>query len=142
MMAKRGRPTLAAQSLEEALERYYRGDSPKRPRNLFERQAMLQSRGRKPEPQSMTRQAANYAAYLVKNETITITAASKRASLAYKVDAANIRRYAKAILEGPQVILSQRKAQWYGYAPPRKMPLLVSVRNVVKKKPRISYPPR
>lgn len=130
MMAKRGRPTLAAQSLEEALERHHRGDSPKRPRNLFERQAMLQSRGRKPEPQSITRQAAEYAAYLVKSETATITAASKCASLAYKVDATNIRRYAQAILEGPQVTLSQKKAEWYGYVAPRKVPLLFSVKNV------------
>jgi hypothetical protein len=130
MMAKRGRPTLAAQSLDEALKRHYRGDSPKRPRNKFERQAMLQRRGRQPEPQSMTRQAAEYAAYLVKSETTTIAAASKRASLAYKVDAANIRRYAQAILEGPQVTLSQRKAQWYGYLPPRKVPILDSVENL------------
>ena len=129
MMAKRGRPTLAAQSVEEAVERHYRGDSPKRGRNKFERQAMLQNKGRKPEPQSMTRQAAEYAAYLMKSETTTITAASNRASLGYKVDAANIRRYAQAILEGPQVTFYQKKATWYGYVAPWKEPLLYSVEN-------------
>lgn len=130
-MAKLGRPTLAAQTLDEALARHYRGESPKRPRNQYERQAMLKQTGRTSDAQCPTSQAAVYAAYLVKFDSKTLTAASKLAGLAYKVDAANIRRYAKRIIDGPKSLLTQRSAQWFGHAPPVETPLLASVEDVV-----------
>ena len=45
MSGKRGRPTLAAQSLDAALEAQYRGTSLALTRNGYERQAMSQTKG-------------------------------------------------------------------------------------------------
>lgn len=106
MSTKRGRPTLAAQSLDAAIVAHYDGKSPSRPRNAFERQAMRQPKGRKQNPLSPTRQAAQFAIYLIKSELLTIAEASRRASEMHHVNTDNVRRYARALIKGPQTTIA------------------------------------
>lgn len=127
MKAKRGRPALGARSLDAALDAAEKGQSPTRPRNEFERQAMRKTKGRKPNPISRTRQAAQCAAYLIQAESISLAEAARQAGQAFQVHADNVRKYARAIVKGPQVTLRQRHAAWFGQLPPRVRPLLQSV---------------
>lgn len=105
---KRGRPPAAAQSLDEALSRHFAGESPKRPRNDFERQVMSKGRdgkrggGRLADPASPTRLAAELAAYIVSTEGIPIREATRRAAVPYGVKAESFRRLAAHLLKGPQ----------------------------------------
>ena len=125
MTVKRGRPTLAAQSLDAALDAYLAGKSPKRPRNDFERQVMLKKKGRKANMASPTQQAAQLAVYLIKSDGISRQAAAEQAGAAFGVHPATVRRYARATLAGPQVLLTQRKTAWWGRVPPSTQPLSV-----------------
>jgi len=96
MMAKRGRPTLAATSLDAAIRAVYIGTAPKRPRNDLERQARGGAKlGRKPDPQALTRQAAEAARYMVQWEGISMRKAAARAAEALGVNAENVRQYAR-----------------------------------------------
>lgn len=104
----RGRPTLAAQSLDEAIARHLAGQSPKRPRNEFEREVMRRSGGRPANPAALTHVAAECAAYLVQALGLSPTRAAERASSMHGVDAANVRRYARKIIKGPQVVVRYR----------------------------------
>jgi hypothetical protein len=125
MTVKRGRPSLAAQSLDAALEAHYNGKSPKRPRNEFERQAMRKTKGRKVDMTSSTQKAALLAVYLINCEGLSKQKAAQQAGAEYGVHAANVRSYARKILEGPKVLLKQRKLTWLGILPPVTTPLLV-----------------
>lgn len=106
MSTKRGRPTLAAQSLDAALVAQYDGKSPSRPRNKFERQAMQQRKGRKQNLLSPTRQAAQFATYLIKSEALSFAEACRHASEVYHVNTDNVRRYARALIKGPQTTIA------------------------------------
>ena len=127
MTAKRGRPKLAAQSLDAALEAHYNGRSPKRPRNEFERQVMEKTKGRKVDMSSPTQQAAQLAVYLINTDGLTRQAAAEKAGDAFGVHPATVRRYVRASLKGPQVQLTQKKAAWFGRLPPRTEPLMLPI---------------
>jgi hypothetical protein len=106
MTTKRGRPTLAAKSLDDALTAHYGGKSPLRPRNTFEQQVMRQVKGRKQNPLSPTRQAAQYTAYLIQSELLPLAEASRRASSIYHVNPDNVRKYARALINGPKTTIA------------------------------------
>jgi hypothetical protein len=127
MTAKRGRPVLAAQSLDDALEAHFNGKSPKRPRNEFERQVMRKAKGRKADATSPTQQAAQLAVYLIQTEGVSKQAAAKQAGAIFGVHAATVRRYVRASLNGPQVLLTQKKTTWWGQAAPIIHPLVVPI---------------
>lgn len=126
-----GRPKKAAQSLDEALARYYAGQSPKRPRNQYERDVMRRSRGRTTNPQSPTQIAAQYAAYLVASGGMTQREAARRAAEAYSLKADSIRKPARKLLEGPKVTIKGTVRTWAGQTLTEvKLPLLVSIDDV------------
>lgn len=104
-MATRGRPQLAAATLDEALRAVASNTAPKRPRNEFERIAGGKAKGRTRSANSKTSCAAELAAYLMKTEDIPQAAAVNRASGAFMppVDRSNIRRYLKRM--SPTVLL-------------------------------------
>lgn len=126
MTVKRGRPTLAAQTLDAALAAEYNGTSPVRPRNEFERQAMRKTKGRKVDLMSPTQQAAQLAIHLIKTEGLLKQTAAQQAGATYGVNAANVRGYVRAILNGPQVELVDRKPAWFGSLPRITKPLHVN----------------
>ena len=126
MTAKRGRPILAAQSLDAALEAEYSGTSPLRSRNEFERAAMRKTKGRKINLASPTQQAAGFAVHLINRDGLTKQAAAQQAADKFHVHSANVRNYVRAILKGPQVRLSQKKPSWFGSLPPITKSFLVS----------------
>lgn len=111
MSAKRGRPQKAARNLDEALARQYAGESPTRARNDFERAAMGIGRdgkrggGRKPDPLSPTQQAAQFAAYLVKCDGLSLKSAADHSAQAFGVHKDNVRKYTRQLLKGPQVVI-------------------------------------
>lgn len=105
---KRGRPTLAAQSLDEAVARHLAGLSPKRPRNEFEREVMRGQPGRKKNLASPTQVAAELAAYFVQTNDLSLSQAARQAADVYGVNADNVRGYARDIIKGPQVTLHCR----------------------------------
>ena len=139
---KRGRPPLAAQSLDEALSRHYAGESPNRPRNDFERQAMGRGRegkrggGRSADPSSFTRLAAELAVYLVSTEGIPMREAARRAAVPYGLKAESFRRLATHLLKGPQstvrATVNLHDRQLTGSAPTlsKARPLLASIETV------------
>lgn len=135
---KGGRPPLAAQSFEEAFARAERGDLPARPRNEFERMAWPRGNGRPQNPQSRTRAAAEFAAYLVQHQGATLNAASKQAAVAFNCKSPDtVRRYARAALRaavrGPQMTWTIPGQQtWFGTTPPttRKVFLVDSIEDV------------
>jgi hypothetical protein len=104
----RGRPPLAAQNLDEALDAVYNGRAPERPRNEFERVAGAKRRGRKPNGHTKTQAAAELAAYRVQNDGLTICEAVKQAAKTYGADPSNVRRYTKRRLTGPMVEVKAR----------------------------------
>lgn len=114
MMEKRkvGRPTKAAQSLDEALRMVYTGQAPKRGRNALERGVMSTGRngkrggGRQVNPQSKTQQAADLAAYLMKTDGVSFAEATRRAAETYSVNRDNVRKYTRRTLQGPVVPIS------------------------------------
>jgi hypothetical protein len=127
-----GRPPLAAQSLDEALDAVYNGRAPKRPRNEFERQAGRKPRGRKPNGHAKTQVAAELAAYLVKDDGMTICAAVKRAAETYGADPSNVRRYTKRRLTGPTVEVKARvkSAAWAPLVIVKHVPVLAFMEEV------------
>lgn len=121
-MAKRGRPTVAAQSVDEAIHRVLSWHPPlrwTRPRNEFERQAQARTGGRKVNPQSKTGQAARLAVYLVNTEGIDLSQAARRAAKAWPVNADNVRKYARKLIAGPTVVVQFNGAAWMPHAPKR-----------------------
>lgn len=110
MTAKRGRgrPSIAAQSLDEALQRHYAGESPPRPRNAFEREVKSKGKngkrggGREVNPLSPTQQAATLAAYLVRTEDIPLREAARRAAEAHSLKPDSFRKQIKRLLDGPR----------------------------------------
>ena len=102
-MNKRGRPTHAAQTRDEALHAVYTGKAPKRPRNEVERDVQRKPKGRKPQPNSKTQQAAQTALWLVRTENIKASQAALKAAEVFKVNPDNVRRYLRALLKGPTV---------------------------------------
>lgn len=125
-----GRPTKAAQSLDEALSQHYAGLSPKRPRNEFERAAMRRQKGRTADPSSQTQIAAQYAAYLVKANGLPLREAARIAALAYKLKPDSIRKPARVLLRGPQVTGVGSVATWAGLSTTEiTVPMLNSVTN-------------
>ena len=113
-MATRGRPKLAAQTLDEALAREYSGQSPKRARNAFERQAMAKRRGRKVNPNSPSRVAAQYAAYLVGNKALSQRAACKLAAKEYGLSFESIRSLVRELVSGKTVRITRTRRTWAG----------------------------
>lgn len=110
----RGRPTLAAQSYEEAFARLQAGTLPKRPRNEYERIALWQSPGRKPQYGSPTRAAEQLARYMLDcGDALTLNAAAKTAAAIYKVNATNVRNYASKAINGRRVSKTVRVPREY-----------------------------
>lgn len=124
-----GRPTVAAQSPEEALLMQRCGTLPKRPRSESERLVMARKRGAPSQPNSRTQQAALLAAYAVKQDGISLAAAARDAAEIYGIKAAdNVRKYARKILKGPQVTVKPRMSEPFSQlASARTVPLLVEV---------------
>jgi hypothetical protein len=100
---KRGRPTLAAQSRDEALHAVYTGKAPKRPRNKVERDVQRKPKGRKPQLNSKTQQAAQTALWLVRTENFKASQAAQKAAEIFKVNKDNVRTYLRALLKGPTI---------------------------------------
>jgi hypothetical protein len=141
---KRGRPTLAAQSLDAALAAVYEGTAPRRPRNQFERDAALKRRpGRPPNPNAGTRVAAEAVRYRVEQgEPLSAALRSQCLELlrargdinedevARKLvgTMANVRRYLKK-LAPKTVACPYRGAGWIA-VPPAELPLVHSVEDV------------
>lgn len=127
----RGRPVQAAQSLDEALARHYAGLSPQRPRNEFEREAMCGRPGRKKDPASPTQVAAELATYLVQANGGPLAEAARMAADVYKVNADNVRKYARKIINGPQVTVQNRGGGMFAQlVPPRVLPLVADADEV------------
>lgn len=126
-----GRPTIAAQSPQEALQMQRCGTLPKRPRSESERLVMARKRGAPTQPNSRTQQAALLAAYAVKVDGIALAAAARNAAAIYGIKAAdNVRKYARKILNGPQVTVKPRMSGPFSQlAQARTVPLLVEVRD-------------
>ena len=124
-----GRPTIAAQSPEEALQMQRCGTLPKRPRSESERLVMARKRGAPTQPNSRTQQAALLAAYAVKEDGIALAAAARNAAEIYGIKAAdNVRKYARKILNGPQVTVKSRiSGPFSQLAQARTAPLLSEV---------------
>jgi hypothetical protein len=133
MSTRRGRPTLAAKSLDDALLAHYDGKSPSRPRNDFERQAMRKTKGRKQNPLSPTRQAAQYAAYLNKSDFLSLAEASRRASEIYNVNTDNVRRYARILINGPQTTIAIKIVPMFSqlvFCESMEVPLVANIEKV------------
>lgn len=127
----RGRPAQAAQSLDEALARHYAGLSPKRPRNEFEGEAMRGRPGRKKDPASPTQVAAELAAHRVRANGVPLAQAARMAAEVYGVNADNVRKYARKIINGPQVTVQNRGGGMYAQlVPPRVLPLVADADEV------------
>ena len=128
-MGKRGRPVLAAKSIDEALRAVELGTAPKRARNEFERVAGGKTRGRRPAANSKTRIAAELAAYFVKAYGLPQADAIRQArnTMTPAPDASNVRRYLKRM---NPTVESAYKGQFPGFAglmPSQQVPLLYSV---------------
>ena len=129
-MAKRGRPTLAVQTLEEALRAVAAGTAPKRPRNEYERLAGAKTRGRPRNSNSTTRQAAELAAWYMQREGLTRAEAVKLARTATGANAANIRKYLRQ-QNMPMVQVAFKGRAWFGAAmAPVAVPMLVGVEDL------------
>lgn len=136
----RGRPTLAAQSLDEAVARHLAGLSPKRPRNEFEREVMRGQPGRKKNLAAPTRVAAELAVNLVQTNDLSLSQAARQAADVYGVNPDNVRKYAREIIKGPQVTLHCRRgsggtaAPWVGMVaqlvPPQTVSLVADADEV------------
>jgi spore germination protein GerM len=110
---KRGRPTLAAQTKDEALHALYTGKAPKRPRNQVERDVQRKTKGRNSQPNSKTQQAAQTALWLVKAENINASQAALKAAEVFKVNKDNVRRYLRELLKGPTVEIDLKVPAMY-----------------------------
>lgn len=127
----RGRPRLAAQSLDEAVARHLAGQSPKRPRNEFEREVMRGQPGRKKNLASPTQVAAELAAYLVQTNDLSMSQAARQAADVYGVNADNVRKYVSKLIKGAQVTVRYRgKGMFAQLAPPQTVPLVADVDEV------------
>ena len=115
---KRGRPLIAAQSLDEALANVYNGKAPKRARNAYEQQAQSKGRngkrggGRRPDPSARTNEAAQLAVYLKSYEQISLTAAARKAAQQWGANPDNVRKRAAEIYRGPQVRIRAEVPTW------------------------------
>jgi hypothetical protein len=129
---RRGRPQKAAQSRDEALDAVYAGTAPNRPRNGHEREAQRRRPGRRPQPNCATRAAAALAAYNVKVHGQTLTRAARTAAADWKVNADNVRRYARRLLSGPTVTIKSKRPSsvWDQWRAPEVKPLLARVEHV------------
>lgn len=127
-MAKVGRPRKAATSVAEALQMKQRGETPARPRSDAERVVFGKRRGRRPDPNSKTQQAALLASHFHKDGLSLQDAVKQAAQMWGGVDLANVRRYAKKLISGPQVELPHHGG-WYGQLPARTVPLVVFVKD-------------
>ena len=130
-MARRGRPVIAAQTLDEAVARVFAWHPPlrwTRPRNSLERQAQAQRRGPKPKPSARTGQAAQLAAYLVKTEGKELAAAARQAAKAWDVNADNVRKAARRLIVGASVDLPFKGPAWMPIPPIRAL-VLAEVRD-------------
>lgn len=127
-----GRPVVAAKSLEEAFRALENGTAPRRARNEFERIAGAKPRGRRANPSSLTRAAAELAHYLMSVEKLPQHDAIRQAiqSMPKSVDASNVRRYLKRAAE-PSVRCPYTGTDIFLRAlPPRLLPLIGSVEDV------------
>lgn len=131
MKAKRGRPVVAAQTLDEALRRAFAWHPPlrwTRPRNSLEQQAQAQRRGPKPKPSSRTQQAAQLAAYIVQSEGVALAVAARRAADGWTVNADTVRKAARKLMAGASVELRYGGPAWIP-SPPIRAPLLAETRD-------------
>lgn len=104
------RPTKAAQSLDQALAMYLRGELPKRPRNEFERQVMAKQRGRPSDPTSRTVNAVLLATHLVQHEGMSRRAAAREAARANQLrDDHEILKKLRTQLKGPTIRITHRR---------------------------------
>ena len=127
-----GRPVEASQTKEEALVRYHAGQLPKRPRNTIERDVMRRRAGRKVNPLSPTREAAQFALWIVADEKVPLREASRRAAVPYKVKPDSVRRLAKTLMTGPQVEITVRVESMYRQLvgdSTKRVPLLLNVED-------------
>ena len=124
-----GRPTIAAHSPEEALLMQRCGTLPQRPRSESERLVMARKRGAPTQPNSRTQQAALLAAYAVKQDGISLAAAARNAAKIYGIKATdNVRKYARKILNGPQVTVKPHMSGPFSQlAQVQTVPLLIKV---------------
>ena len=137
-MAKRGRPTLAAQTQDEALHAVYTGTAPKRPRNDHERAAGAKRRGRPPSPVSRTGIAAQLAEYLMVTEGLSEGAALERACHdsqppgAKPLDRSNVRKYLRRRMSPTVLSRHSGRGLFPGFPKPEPhaLPLLHSVETV------------
>ena len=113
MVGRVGRPVEASKTLDEALERYYAGELPKRPRNAIERGVMSKQRGRKTYPNSPTQIAAQYAAYLVTHDGAPLRKASRIAATANSVSPDSVRKLTRKLLVGPQSKITLKMTLMY-----------------------------
>ena len=132
----RGRPQRfpEAASLDEAIMLREAGMLPKRGRNEWERRALRDRAGRKPQPQAVTRQAAELAAYLVQWDGRSLRAASAEAAERFGLKSADtVRRYARRVIYGPQVTgQAVARVTWLGTVPgaTTSVPFLHSIEDV------------
>lgn len=127
---KRGRPPKAAQTLDAALEAAHAGTGPRRPRNQFERDAQRGKRGRKQQPLSATRQAAQLARDLAVHEGVKPSAAAQRAADVFGVSPGGVRRYVCEMFALPMVEVPYRGAATWAPIGPKELPLLFGTADV------------
>ena len=135
MTAKRGRPQLAASSMEDALAAVQNGTAPKRPRNEHELMAAGKRVGRPRSDASPTKQAAQFARYLI-DCGLTSAEAVRRACIesrppdAAPMDKANVRRYLKR--DFPTVLCTHNGGGLFAGFPapsPENRPVLAGVED-------------
>lgn len=127
-----GRPAIAAKSPEEALLAVKNGTAPRRARNEFERIAGARRRGRRANPSSPTRIAAELAHYLISVEKLPQHEAIRAAiaSMPKRVDASNVRRYLKRLAAPTVSCVYTGKDTFLQAYPPQMLPLISSIEDV------------
>ena len=90
---------------------------------------MARKRGAPTQPNSRTQQAALLAAYAVKQDGISLAAAARNAAKIYGIKATdNVRKYARKILNGPQVTVKPHMSGPFSQlAQVQTVPLLIKV---------------
>lgn len=93
-----GRPTIAAQTMDEALRMAYAGELPKRPRNSVERKVMRKKQGRSPTPGAKTHAAVQLAKYLIDSDEKGEREACREAAGVYKLHPDTVRKALRKVI--------------------------------------------
>lgn len=135
---KRGRPfkyAPPATTLDEALEAFYAGTLPKKPRNAFERHAMSRMVGRPREPVCRTRQAAELAIDLHRHNGMSLSAATRQAAQVFGLKSkGSVWNVARQVMRGPMVTVALKSViasgrRGTGIHDEKSVPLLAEVRD-------------